>query len=96
MNHKWKVIKAPLVKGEMEGERKRCKNCLMEVRHIRQGRPEAHRGWIEVQYREGPRGKWYSTRVLPNGKIPMCVACRTCPTCGGTGVVTREKGEKIW
>lgn len=92
MNHKWKLIGALKVKDEIPGSRKRCTNCLMEVRHIRRGKLYAHCGWTEVQYRMGSKGGW---DWLRSGKLPICKACRTCPTCHGTGVITREKMKEL-
>lgn len=91
MNHSWTPINGKEIKGEMPGARKRCKNCLMEVRYIRVGEKTAHRGFTETQFRPGPKGEWRRT----TGKLPNCIACRTCPTCKGTGVITRQKLKEM-
>ena len=88
MNHSWTPINGKEIKSEMASSRRRCTNCLMEVRYIRRGDAGAHKGWTEVQYRRGSKGGWDWSR---DGKLPICKACRTCPTCHGTGVITREK-----
>jgi hypothetical protein len=90
MNHSWTPINGREVKNELAGSRKRCRNCLMEVRYIRMGGAGAHKGFTETQYRPGPKGEWRRAVGLP-----FCKACRTCPTCAGTGVITRQKFKEV-
>ena len=86
MNHKWKYFSRKSVKGEID--RRRCIQCFMEVRRIRRGSTKPHGGWIETHWREGKVGMW-QTQV--HSKLPTCEACRDCPTCKGTGRITRKE-----
>jgi len=85
MNHKWKKLGGRSVKAELG--RKVCVNCKLQWRRIRCGGAEPHKGWTESQYRSG-KGTW---QRYPSGKVPPCNHCRECPTCNGTGLITREK-----
>jgi hypothetical protein len=85
MNHKWKELGGKPVKGEID--RKVCENCRLEWRRIRRGSTKPHGGWIEVQYRRG-KGVWQQHH---GNKMIPCNHCRECPTCEGTGLITREK-----
>lgn len=93
MNHRWKLIGGRRVKNEMPGSRKRCVNCLMEVRLIRMGSAEAHKGFTETQYRMGPVGKWFNVSAVAY-KLPICKAC-SVPKVPGTGVITRERVKEL-
>lgn len=91
MRHKWKTVKVKGVKGEFE--RKKCENCGLQQRKIRRGSDEPHRGWTEVEFRDGVGAPWLSTRWRWDSGLPECNACVECPTCQGKGVVSQQKGE---
>lgn len=87
MNHKWKGLGGSPVKGELG--RKQCENCIMQVRRVRHGSSVPHGGWIEVHYRLGKSGLW---RTQPgSSQLPQCEAYRKCPSCNGTGRITRRE-----
>jgi len=90
MNHKWKHLVAGGVKGEVL--RKRCENCLMEVRQVRKGSTKPFGGWMEIHYRMGNSGKWIVKRS--GFKLPTCEWRKKCPTCDGTGSITLDEYRK--
>lgn len=103
MKHKWKRIEGgpsdkrdPRAEGELPNSRKRCANCSMEMRWFSLINPRVRKRCklrIETQYRKGPKGGWGPSR---DNKVPICEACKQeCPTCHGTGVITRKKTKEL-